>query len=234
MGDEVPAWPKLLSLAVHEFRTPVTVVSGYLRMLLRERAGPVSDNQRRLLEEAEKSCARLSALIGEMSELGQLLDGRQSLSRAPADVRAMLAEIRAATPATAQDQAGVVLENSTAALEVSGDAARLRRTLESVLFALRREIIDGSDLVISATRRPKNDGAVAWIAFGTRDVSAMLRDASADDLGPFDEWRGGCGLALPLARRVIEMHGGRLLALAGERQKAGGVIELPLRTAAGG
>lgn len=233
MGDGVPGWPKLLSLAVHEFRTPVTVVSGYLRMLLRERAGPVSDSQRRLLEEAEKSCARLSALIGEMSDLGQLLDGRQSLSHAPADLRAMLTEIHAATPA-ADDQAGVVLENSAAALEVSGDAARLRRMLESVLFALRREIIDGSDLVISATRRPKNDGAVAWIAFGTPDVSAVLRDASADDLGPFDEWRGGCGLALPLARRVIEMHGGRLLALAGERQKAGGVIELPLRTAAVG
>lgn len=233
MGDEVPGWPKLLSLAVHEFRTPVTVVSGYLRMLLRERAGPVSDSQRRLLEEAEKSCARLSALIGEMSELGQLLDGRQSLSHAPADLRAMLTEIHAATPA-ADDQAGVVLENSAAALEVSGDAARLRQTLESVLFALRREIIDGSDLVISATRRPKNDGAVAWIAFGTPEVSALLREASADDLGPFDEWRGGCGLALPLARRVIEMHGGRLLALAGERQKAGGVIELPLRTAAVG
>lgn len=223
----------MLSLAVHEFRTPVTVVSGYLRMLLRERAGPVSDSQRRLLEEAEKSCARLSALIGEMSDLGQLLDGRQSLSHAPADLRAMLTEIHAATPA-ADDQAGVVLENSAAALEVSGDAARLRRTLESVLFALRREIIDGSDLVISATRRPKNDGAVAWIAFGTPEVSALLREASADDLGPFDEWRGGCGLALPLARRVIEMHGGRLLALAGERQKAGGVIELPLRTAAVG
>ncbi len=233
MGDGVPGWPKLLSLAVHEFRTPVTVVSGYLRMLLRERAGPVSDSQRRLLEEAEKSCARLSALIGEMSDLGQLLDGRQSLSHAPADLRAMLTEIHAATPA-ADDQAGVVLENSAAALEVSGDAARLRRTLESVLFALRREIIDGSDLVISATRRPKNDGAVAWIAFGTPEVSALLREASADDLGPFDEWRGGCGLALPLARRVIEMHGGRLLALAGERQKAGGVIELPLRTAAVG
>jgi hypothetical protein len=60
-----PGWPRLLSLSVHEFRTPITVVAGYIRMLLKDRAGPVSDQQRRLLEEAEKSCARLSGLVAE-------------------------------------------------------------------------------------------------------------------------------------------------------------------------
>ena len=56
-----PEWPRLLSLSVHELRTPMTVVAGYLRMLLKDRAGPVTDQQRRLLEEAEKSCGRLAS-----------------------------------------------------------------------------------------------------------------------------------------------------------------------------
>ena len=34
------------------------------------------------------------------------------------------------------------------------------------------------------------------------------------DRGVFDEKRGGMGLALPLARRVIEGHGGRIAAPA--------------------
>jgi signal transduction histidine kinase len=70
-----PRWPKVLSLAVHEFRTPLTVVAGYIRMLLKERAGPVPDQQRRLLEEAEKSCGRLSALLAEVSDLSGLEAG---------------------------------------------------------------------------------------------------------------------------------------------------------------
>ena len=41
-----PRWPKILSLSVHEFRTPMTVVAGYIRMLLKDRAGPLSDQQR--------------------------------------------------------------------------------------------------------------------------------------------------------------------------------------------
>ncbi|HSL21395.1 MAG TPA: HAMP domain-containing sensor histidine kinase [Vicinamibacterales bacterium] len=226
MHNGVSNWPRLLSLAVHEFRTPVTVVAGYLRMLLRDRAGPLAPNQRRLLEEAEKSCGRLSALISEMSELGQLHDGRQSLSEGTAELGAILQEI-GRTPAC-EGQAGIVIDESSEPLPVTGDAARLRRTIEAIVFALRREIIDGSDLVIAAASRAKNGARVAWIALGTASIAAALKEASADSLGPFDEWRGGCGLSLPLARRVVEMHGGRLLALPGERQKSGGVIELPL------
>lgn len=227
MTDSVSDWPRLLSLAVHEFRTPVTVVAGYLRMVLRDRAGPLADTQRKLLEEAEKSCGRLSGLLGEMSELGQLYDGRQSLAPGTIDLRAALEEI-ASTATAGEGEARVVLELADEPMPSRGDSGRLRRTIAAVAFALRREIIDGSDLVIAANTRSTDAGRVAWIAFGTRPVVDALKEASADSLGPFDEWRGGCGLALPLARRVVEMHGGRLMALRGERQKGGGVLELPL------
>ncbi len=226
MGETVPNWPKLLSLAVHEFRTPVTVVSGYLRMILRERAGPVADPQRKLLAEAEKSCGRLSALIGEMSELGQLYDGRQSLAGDSADLGEILKALEG--PATEDGQSAVRVGPVAEGLVASGDASRLKRSIEAIVYALRREIIDGTDLLITAETRPKNGGRAAWIALGARPVADALKGASADALGPFDEWRAGCGLTLPLARRVIEMHGGRLMALHGERRKTGGVIELPL------
>ena len=54
---DAPDWPKVLSLTVHEFRTPLTVVAGYLRMLSTDRVGPLSDAQRRVIQEAELSCA---------------------------------------------------------------------------------------------------------------------------------------------------------------------------------
>src|SRR5258708_39642767 len=76
-----PGWAKILSLSVHEFRTPMTVVAGYIRMLLKDRAGPLSDQQRRLLEEAEKSCARATALVAEGSDLANLDGGTAPLNR---------------------------------------------------------------------------------------------------------------------------------------------------------
>lgn len=227
MQERVSGWPQLLSLAVHEFRTPLTVVAGYLRMLLRERAGPLEPNQRRLIEEAEKSCGRLSTLIAEMGELSQLLDGRQSLSTDRADLAAILRDVGASVPAV-EDQPRVIIEDGGEPLLLSGDGARLRRVVEYLVFGLRREIIDGSDLVVNASTRLRNSGRVAWVAFGTPPVARELSAAAPDALGPFDEWRGGCGLSLPLGRLIVEMHGGRLFALPGERERASGVLELPL------
>src|SRR5512134_935259 len=97
-GPADPRWPKLLSLTTHEFRTPMTVVAGYIRMLLKDRAGPVTDQQRRLLEEAEKSCARLSALLAEMSDLGNLEGGTAPFNRTPIDLRTVLADAVAGLP----------------------------------------------------------------------------------------------------------------------------------------
>ena len=41
------SYPKLISLAVHELRSPASVVGGYLRMLQRDTEAPLSDRQRR-------------------------------------------------------------------------------------------------------------------------------------------------------------------------------------------
>src|SRR5258706_8991873 len=88
-----PRWPKVLSLSVHEFRTPMTVVAGYIRMLLKDRAGPLTDPQRRLLEEAEKSCARLTALLTEVSDLSNLESGTAPLNRQTTDLHNALRDV---------------------------------------------------------------------------------------------------------------------------------------------
>src|SRR5688500_2162331 len=94
-----PKWHRLLSLSVHEFRTPITVVAGYIRMLLKDRAGALNDQQRRLLEEAEKSCGRLSSLVAEMSDLSNLEAGNGSFNRSRLDLSGLLKDAIAGLPA---------------------------------------------------------------------------------------------------------------------------------------
>src|SRR3989440_11496804 len=80
------SYPQLLSLAVHEFRTPASVVGGYLRMLQRDTDPPLSERQRRMIDEAEKSCARLVAIVAELSDIGKLDGAAISLGREPLDL----------------------------------------------------------------------------------------------------------------------------------------------------
>jgi len=218
-------WPKLLSLAVHEFRTPITVVAGYLRMLLKERAGPLSEQQRRLLEEAEKSCGRLSGLVAEMSELSGLERADSPLQTSPVALQVLL-ERAVAALSDLPDREVMVELQGLAPGQVSADASRLQAALLSILTALRRELVTSNRLLVRSQVAEQPGGAMFRIAIGDEPQIDEIAAADPADLAPFDEWRGGTGLSLAIARRIIGQHGGALLSPPGDG-RAGAVVTLP-------
>jgi signal transduction histidine kinase len=219
-------WPKLLSLAVHEFRTPMTVVAGYIRMLLKERAGPLSDQQRKLLEEAEKSCVRLSALVAEMSDLGSLEGGTAPFARATVDLPALLAEVVATLPPLPDRDLRVELQGNSGAT-LLGDATRLRTAFSAILACLRRELVTTDVLFIRHSVTSANGNATFVVAIGDAEGIERLGGSAQSDLGVFDEWRGGCGLSLAIARRTFAAHGGGIWARS-DNPKLSALIQVPL------
>src|SRR4051812_16598767 len=200
-----PRWPKVLSLAVHEFRTPMTVVSGYIRMLLKERAGAVTDQQRRLLEEAEKSCARLSALVSQVSELSNLEGGTLTYNRQQTDVRAALRKAAEQLPPLPDRDMPVELELGETPIMVNGDPLRLTQAFTAFIAALRREIVSADRITV---REASSSGGTYEILIGDAETIDALEGSA--DRPVFDEWRGGVGLSLAVARRLVEAHGGHV------------------------
>lgn len=218
-----PRWPKILSLSVHEFRTPMTVVSGYIRMLLRERAGAITDQQRRLLEEAEKSCARLTALIAEVSELSNLEGGTLTFNRQQTDLRAAVRAAAEQLPPLTDREIRVELELLDGPAAIVGDPLRLTQAFTAVLIALRREIVTSDRLVVHEVA---GTGSERAYEFHIGDPDTVAAIAGSADRPVFDEWRGGVGLSLAVARRLIEAHGGSLSGPPGGA-KAGARIVVP-------
>ena len=83
-------YPPLLSLAVHEFRTPASVVGGYLRMLQSDQDPPMSERQQRMIDQAAQSCERLVAIVAELSEIATLDSGNLALAQQPLDFFALI------------------------------------------------------------------------------------------------------------------------------------------------
>ena len=221
-----PRWPKLLSLTAHEFRSPLTVVAGYIRMLLKDRAGPLSDQQRRLLEEAEKACGRLSGLLAEVSDLSNLESRTAPFNRSAVDLGALLTEAVEGLPPLQDSDVSVDLFIAKPAT-VEADAVRLRTALTSVLHALRRELVSSDRLAVHVDTLAVPDvPASIRITIAEPDRIDSLRTMPLTGLATFDEWRGGNGLSLANARRIIEAHGGRIQSPSDDL-KAASVITLP-------
>ena len=220
MNSIDPRWPKVLSLSVHEFRTPMTVVAGYIRMLQKDRAGALNDQQRRLLEEAEKSCARLSSLLVEVSDVSQLEDGTATFNKSQADLQVILQETIAKLPTLADRDVDVRLETDGRPAPLLADPVRLARALTSVVVALRRELIGDEALIVRQQRSAER----YEILIGEAPTIAALIGEPAESRGLFDEWRGGVGLSLMVARRVIEAHGGALYGAPEERKSGARIV----------
>lgn len=218
-------WPKILSHSGHEFRTPLSVVAGYIRMLLKDRAGPLSDQQRKFLEEAEKSCGRLAALLTEVSDLSSLEGGTAPLNKRSTDLQKALRDAVEQLPPQPDREVQVELQLDGTAAPIDGDPVRLTQAFSSILTSLRREIITEMPLVA----RQRKTAAGYEIHIGDEDTLAALDAEGAAPREVFDEWRGGSGLTLPTARWIIEAHGGQIWGAPGLR-KGGARVEFTVQS----
>jgi signal transduction histidine kinase len=188
----------------------------------------VTDQQRRLLEEAEKSCTRLSALVSEVSELSALEGGTAVFNRSNLNLRELLREVTDELPEIPDRDIKVELETAPGDATIAADANRLKTALTSVIVGLRRELVKSDRLLVREHVRSLDGRKVAWIAVGDAARIEQLSDAEPSALTTFDEWRGGCGLSLALARRIIQAHGGTIWSPV-EETKAGATIAFAIQ-----
>lgn len=220
------SWAQLLSLTVHELRTPASVVGGYLRMLQRDGESPLGDRQRKMVDEAERSCARLVAIIAELSDISKMDAGLLTMARAPFDLFPVIEQV--ADGVHEAEDRGVRLQvcGEATGAPVIGDLTRLQAAFAAIFRAILRE--KPSECVVAAERHVHllADESSAIIVVG--DEPSVQRSYERERLTSFDEQRGGLGLTLPLARRVIEAHGGAIWSPVGDGGRGVAIVSLPL------
>ena len=167
----------------------------------------MSERQRRMIDEAEKSCARLVAIVAELSDIGKLDSGAVKLASAPLELFSLTEKVAELVHEGEERDVRLKLIGPSDGAPMTGDSTRLKTAFDAIFRAILRE--KPGPLTVVAERRLATRGGTPSAVVIISD-EGRVQEAYDREPGPFDDRRGGLGLALPLARRVIEGHGGSI------------------------
>lgn len=196
----------------------------------------MSERQRRMIDEAEKSCARLVAIVAELSDIGKLDSGAIKLAQQPLDVFSLVEKVAELVHEAEERDVHLELIGPSDGAIMTGDATRLRTAIDAIFRAILREKPGPATVVVERRLETRDGRTSALLLVGDQ---GRVQEAYDQQPGPFDDKRGGLGLALPLARRVIEGHGGRIWSPANTSGNAdspdalsrgSAIISFPLRS----
>jgi signal transduction histidine kinase len=231
-SDEMKS--RFISIAAHELRTPITVIRGYLDILL-DPGGPLAEADRNamtLLEGIYNGVRRLHEIVNDMLDVTRIEAKTLDLKIAP--VR--LAE--AAEKAVTIHREDAEQRNLTLTLEpmghlpaIWGDGARIHQVLEHLIVNAIKFTPDGGRITVSGRIMGQEARTATWNPpLGDQFVELIVADTgigidpSEQDhiFEQFYEVRdprlhstsktafmgGGVGLGLAITRGVAEAHGG--------------------------
>ena len=205
---------QFLATMSHELRTPLNAVIGFSDMLSREIFGPLGNPRYR--EYAGDICssgAHLLSLINDILDLSRLDIGKAGLEHDDIDLAALIAETARMVRGQAEAAKLTLVQNAEPHLpKVHADARRIRQVVINLLSNAIKFTPAGGRVSISAFRRG-DEIAVAvsdtGIGMSEEDLPRALEHFSQID-SELSRRYEGAGLGLPISKKLVEAHGGRL------------------------
>jgi signal transduction histidine kinase len=225
----------------HELRTPLALIDGHAQSLLHFDLDPPTT--RRHLERIAAAARRLSTLVDEIIDVGQLEADALVLRRSPVALDDLL-RAYAAERAEQADRRPLELYVPRALPPVDVDIARVRQVIGNLVENADRHAGPTARIAVRA-RRLDEATVVLTVADDGQGIPAEERDHVFERFfrGRLVRESGvaGSGLGLYLCRRIVEAHGGwiRLDATTRGTSISVGLPVAPLgqpiaRTAGGG
>ncbi|MEZ4395189.1 MAG: ATP-binding protein [Polyangiales bacterium] len=203
-----------LAMMSHEIRTPLSALLGFFHLL--EGTGP-NPRQQALLRDAERAARRLLGIINDILDFSKVEANAMTLERAPFELSAVIAEVRAAVTPTAHAKGiGVwVTLPSEVPRRLVGDAMRLYQVLLNLVGnAVKFTEHGGVRIAVRAVRVDDE----ATLEFSVSDTGIGITEAQRQHLlEPFRQAEdstarrfGGTGLGLAICDRLVRLMGGSL------------------------
>jgi signal transduction histidine kinase len=216
----------------HELRTPLNAIVGWTQFLLRDASA--SESLRKGLDVIDRNARAQARMVDDLLDFSRILAGKLRLETERVDLADVVEYvIRSVGPAAQAKEIGFVTSLDAAGV-VLGDAARLQQIVWNLLSnAVKFTGRGGRVEVVLQRRGSEVELIVADNGQGIKPefLPHVFERFCQEDAG-IARQHGGLGLGLSIARQLVEMHGGRIVARSdGTGSGATFIVTLPATAA---
>lgn len=206
---------EFIAIVSHELRTPMTIVRGYVSLLLDNVLGPTNSKQKEMLQKIDTSSAKLIELVTDMLDMSKFEKQEdEEIKKEYFDVRDVLSEV--------SDEFKVLMAEKDISYDVSyGTYTKI----DSDPKLLKHIFVN---LIGNAFKFTDNGGHIHVNVVGSQDDSFIRVEVVDDGIGIPESYRSmifekfsqvenyltkkneGTGLGLPICKKIVTMLGGMI------------------------
>jgi len=216
----------------HELRSPLNAVIGFSEMMHDQLVGPINEKQKEYLSDVLVSAHHLLELINDVLDLLKIESGKMELSLSQVSLVQLLENSLVLIKEKAvKHHIKLIPEIDPNIGEITADERKLKQAMFNLLSNAAKFTPDGGTIGIKAKRLDGLVEVTVWdtgIGLAKENLGKVFEEFVQVET-TYSKKYAGTGLGMPLTKKIVELHGGKLwVESEGEGKGTKFVFTLPL------
>ena len=205
---------EFLASMSHELRTPLNSIIGFADVLLEGLDGELNERMDEDVRLIRQSGAHLRELIGDILDMSKIEAGKMELRYEIVNLVQMAEDImKTAHPLAQAKSLELLFDLDESIDDIPADRTRLRQVLWNIMGNAIKFTEKGSVTLRIASKADHLLVSVKDTGIGISEshIPIVFEQFRQVD-GSLERVAGGAGLGMPISKRLVELHGGRIWA----------------------
>jgi two-component system CheB/CheR fusion protein len=204
---------EFLSNMSHELRTPLNSINGFSEVLYDETFGPLNVKQKQYVNNVLTSGKHLLLLINQILDMAKIEAGKVKLTLSSLQMKSLLNEISLlVADMVSKKKIEMVLEIAEDMPNIEADELKVREIIYNLLSNAVKYTPEGGKIGIRAKKADSKIEVEVWdtgVGIASENMEKIFEGFFRVDT-PYSRVTEGTGLGLPLSKKLVELHGGKL------------------------
>ena len=197
----------------HELRTPLNSINGFSEVLYDETFGLLNEKQKRYVNNVLTSGKHLLLLINQILDMAKVEAGKMKLSLSSLPMKSLLNEISLlVADMVSKKKLQMLLEIAEDLPSIEADELKVKEIIYNLLSNAVKFTPEGGKIGMRAKRAGSEIEIVVWdtgVGIAPENMVKIFEGFFRVDT-PYSRLTEGTGLGLPLSRKMVELHSGKL------------------------